>query len=130
MKNKIWFGPILLLAATLLTACAEENKTENTEETTHHAGMDHSSTGEIPEGLKNADNPTYKVGSRAIIEGDHMEGMRGAEATIAGAYDTVAYVVSYTPTNGGEVVEDHKWVIQEEIEGAKEELLNQVPKSR
>ncbi|MGM0852818.1 MAG: YdhK family protein [Bacillota bacterium] len=86
-----------------------------------HGDMNHSSSGEIPEGLKEAANPTYSVGSKATLKDDHMEGMKGAEATIAGAYDTFVYTVTYTPTTGGKKVEDHKWVIHEEIEDHGEE---------
>lgn len=85
--------------------------------------MDHSSSGEVPVGLKVSENPTYKVGSKVIIHANHMEGMDGAEATVVGAYDTTAYVVSYTPTTGGEMVKNHKWVIQEEIKNAGAETL-------
>lgn len=83
-------------------------------------GMDHSGDGEIPEGLEEAQNPTYPVGSEAIINAEHMEGMNGAEATIVGAYSTTVYSVTYTPTTGGEKVEDHKWVIHQELENADE----------
>ena len=89
-----------------------------------HSNMDMSSSGEVPEGLKAADNPTYPVGSKAIIQSDHMEGMKGAEATIVGAYDTTVYTVSYTPTTGGERVENHKWVIHEELIDAGEAPLD------
>lgn len=41
--------------------------------------------------------------------------MNGATATIVGAYTTTAYTVSYTPTTGEEKVNNHKWVIHEEI---------------
>jgi CheY-like chemotaxis protein len=89
---------------------------EDTEHSgTDHSGMDHSGSGELPEGLKEAENPKYPVGSKAIITDAHMPGMKGAEATISGAYDTTVYTVSYTPTNGGERVENHKWVIHEEL---------------
>jgi hypothetical protein len=138
--------PVLLsLLASLflvLGACANDNDSNNedtankedTKETENeesgkdmegmdHSDMDHSSSGEVPEDLKAAENPTYKVGSKAIIETGHMEGMKGAEATIVGAYDTTAYAISYTPTNGGERVENHKWVIHEEIPDAGEEPL-------
>src|SRR5699024_8706730 len=103
----------------------EENENNaNMDSTTHESmDMDHSSSGEVPKDLKVAENPTYKVGSKAIIETDHMEGMKGAEATIVGAYDTNAYVISYTPTTGGERVVNHKWVIQEEIADAGEKML-------
>ncbi|WP_235001564.1 YdhK family protein [Halobacillus sp. Marseille-P3879] len=84
-----------------------------------------SSTGEIPEGLQEAENPTYKVGSRATIEAEHMgmESMSGAEATIVGAFETTAYTVTYYPTTGGEPVENHKWVIHEELEDPSEAPL-------
>ncbi|ARK26209.1 hypothetical protein SporoP37_06945 [Sporosarcina sp. P37] len=85
--------------------------------------MEHASDGEVPEGLQTAEDPAFPVGSKAVIETDHMPGMKGAEATIVGAYDTVAYVITYTPADGGEKVKDHKWVVHEEIEGAGEEVF-------
>ncbi|ALC83026.1 MULTISPECIES: YdhK family protein [Bacillus] len=130
---------ILSLIATLfliLGACANANdeNTKNNEHAEHgektediegmdHDNMNHSSSGEVPEGLKEAENPTYKVGSHAIIETDHMAGMKGAEATIVGAYDTTVYTISYTPTTGGDRVENHKWVIHEELQDAGEAPL-------
>ncbi|UKJ83959.1 YdhK family protein (plasmid) [Priestia megaterium] len=83
-----------------------------------HSEMNHSTSGEVPEGLQEAKNPKYEVGSQAVINADHMEGMDGAKATIVGAYDTTVYTVSYTPTTGGEKVTNHKWVIQEELKDA------------
>ncbi len=73
--------------------------------------------------MQEAENPTFEVGSQAIIETDHMEGMKGAEATIVGAYDTTAYAVTYTPTDGGEPVDNHKWVIHAELENPGDEPL-------
>ncbi|MDR6121648.1 hypothetical protein QFZ87_001245 [Bacillus sp. SLBN-46] len=101
----------------------ETKQTEMNHESTGHSSMEHSSSAEVPTGLKEAENPTFKVGSQAIINADHMEGMKGAEATIVGAYDTTAYVVSYKPTTGGEMVKNHKWVIQEEIKNGGKETL-------
>ena len=86
-------------------------------------GMMHDDSGELPDGLKKAENPKYEVGSTAIIQADHMEGMKGAEATIVGAFDTTVYEVSYQPTTGAERVENHKWVTQEEIEEAGESVI-------
>lgn len=83
-----------------------------------HAGMNHSGSGEMATVLKQAANPTYKVGSKVIINADHMPGMKDAEATVTGAFDTTAYTVSYTPTTGGDPVSDHKWVIHEELKDA------------
>ncbi|MCM3389319.1 YdhK family protein [Lysinibacillus fusiformis] len=140
MANKIMMGIISITAALTLSACAGDNNEETTQNTNtqenaqtsetegqmegmDHSTMNHSSDGEIPEGLEEAANPTYPVGSTAIINADHMEGMDGAEATIVGAFDTTVYTVSYTPTNGGEPVTNHKWVIHEELEGVEEQPL-------
>lgn len=122
---------ILLTALSLiLGACSNSNdeageKKENTKsnESTHgaHSNMNHAGSREVPKGLKEADNPKYEVGTQAMIESDHMGGMKGAEATIVGAYDTTVYTISYTPTDGGKKVEKHKWVIHEEIQDAGDE---------
>ncbi|MDN5701231.1 MAG: YdhK family protein [Kocuria sp.] len=72
--------------------------------------------GPPPEGIVEASDPTYPVGSTVTLAADHMPGMQGSEATITGAFDTTAYSVTYTPTDGGEPVVDHKWVVQEELQ--------------
>lgn len=102
----------------------ESNNNEIENESDSHADMDHSSSGEVPKELKSSENPTYEVGSKAIVETDHMEGMKGAEATLVGAYATNAYAISYTPTTGGERVNNHKWVIQEELKDTDNEILD------
>ncbi|WJY27519.1 YdhK family protein [Sporosarcina trichiuri] len=99
---------------------ADENQDAGEQEESGHEGMEHSSDGSIPDGLQEAADPKYPVGSEAIIETDHMPGMKGATATIVGAYGTTAYVITYEPTDGGAKVENHKWVIQEELEDAPE----------
>lgn len=92
-----------------------------------HGGMDHSaeemsSSGEVPSSLETAEEPTYPVGSEAVISADHMPGMDGAVAEISGAFDTTVYTVSYT-TDDGEEIEDHKWVIHEEVETSEDAPL-------
>lgn len=72
--------------------------------------------GEAPAGIADATDPTYPVGTEVTVLADHMEGMKGATGTVTGAYSTTAYAVSYTPTDGGEPVSDHRWVVQEELE--------------
>ncbi|AJK85952.1 hypothetical protein PI85_12780 [Lysinibacillus sp. A1] len=133
MEKKIIMSLVTIVAALMLSACTgNTNKKESQQEmqTNEMAekdmeGMDHSemnpSSNELPEGLKEAENPKFGVGTKAIIHADHMKGMDGAEATIVGAYDTIVYTISYAPTNGGNRVTNHKWVIQEEIEGAGSE---------
>ncbi|MTT31369.1 DUF1541 domain-containing protein [Terrilactibacillus sp. BCM23-1] len=112
---------VLLLA---LTACSTNDDQRNHSEsktTTTHSHLHSSAT--VPKGLKVAKDPKYKVGSEVIIHADHMKGMKGATATIVGAYDTTAYAVSYTPTNGGKRVTNHKWVIQEELKNVGDKTL-------
>lgn len=134
LKSRSKMSMMLMLLATLLFvlgACSTnkvntESKestqstetTENTDDSVTSNINNESDSGEVPEGLKEAESPTYEVGSHAYIEADHMEGMQGAKAMIVGAYDTTAYEISYTPTNGGEKVENYKWVIQEELQDA------------
>lgn len=134
--EKRWKPLILVALASLiliLGACGNTKSTnpdnkENTEATGNmdgmdHGSMNHSGSGEIPEGLRAAENPTYAVRNQAIMESDHMPGMKGAKATIVGAYDTAVYTISYTPTSGGPEVKDHKWVIHEELKDAGKEPL-------
>lgn len=131
ISKKMMIGFLILLSSLLLVACSNGNNRKSNSSTDHNnmkmsdsdKGMDmdmeHSdNSGEVPAGLKVAKNPKYKVGSHVIIHADHMKGMDGAKATVVGAYDTTVYSVSYTPTTGGEKVNNHKWVIQEEIKGA------------
>ena len=87
-------------------------------------GMEHPMDGgPAPEGIETAASPTYPVGTEVTLTADHMEGMDGANATIAGAYDTYTYAVDFTPSAGGEPVKDHKWVVQQEIKDAGDERL-------
>ena len=153
MKNRKIYLMVATLATTLtLAACGtgnEETDTASSESSSStsmnmddssmmmssdssmmssESGMDmesmmHDDSGELPDGLKKAENPKYEVGSTAIIQADHMEGMKGAEATIVGAFDTTVYEVSYQPTTGAERVENHKWVTQEEIEEVGESVI-------
>lgn len=88
------------------------------------AGHQHNPDGgPPPQGIEEAADPTYPVGSTVILTADHMPGMAGTEATISGAFDTTAYSVSFTPTTGGEPVTDHKWVAHEELEDPGEAPL-------
>lgn len=87
-------------------------------------GMDHPMDGRAaPAGIEDAASSKFPVGTEVTLTADHMEGMDGAKATIAGAYDTYTYAVNFTPTTGGEPVKDHKWVVQEEIKDAGDQRL-------
>ncbi|MBX0359399.1 YdhK family protein [Halobacillus sp. Nhm2S1] len=92
-------------------------------------GHNMSSDGDVPEGLQAAESPAYKEGDQVIIEAEHAEGhepiMKGAEATVTGAFDTTAYAISFTPTTGGDPVTNHKWVIHEELKNAENAPLSE-----
>ena len=134
MKQRKMLMSLFSLSATvLLAACSTDTNTEEDSVGSESVSMEsmveessssssegmgdmvHDDSGVIPEGLMEAENPTYKLGDTVIMQAGHMEGMEGAEATIVGAFDTTAYEVSYDPTNGDPRVENHQWVIQEEI---------------
>lgn len=87
-----------------------------------HGGMVHDDSGELPKGLKPAKSPLYEVGEMVTIQNGHMPGMKGSTAQIVGVFEPTAYEVTYQPTNGGEVVDNHRWVIQEEITEAKDQV--------
>ena len=133
IRRKIVLSLFSLSATVLLAACSTDTTTEEASVGSESVSMEsmseessasssegmgdmvHDDSGVIPEGLMEAQNPSYKVGDSVLMQAGHMEGMKGAEATIVGAFDTVAYEVSYDPTNGDPRVENHQWVIQEEI---------------
>lgn len=84
-----------------------------------HRDMVHDESGEIPKGLKRAENPTYPKGSEVIIQAEHMPGMPGANATIDSAENTIVYMITYTDTETGQSVENHKWLIEDELSPAE-----------
>ena len=125
--------------ALVLAGCAsgaDDNQQTDPSATEEHQGhggnnaesgdeeMEHPMDGgPAPEGIAEASEPTYPVGTEVQLTADHMEGMEGATATISGAFDTYTYSVNYTPAGGGDPVADHKWVVQEEIEDAGDARL-------
>ena len=137
-QRKLLMSLFSLSAAALLAACSTDTNTEEDSVGSESVSMEsmveessssssegmgdmvHDDSGVIPDGLMEAENPTYKVEESVIMQAGHMEGMEGAEATIVGAFDTIVYEVSYDPTNGDPRVENHQWVIQEEIAETKD----------
>ena len=91
MKRRKLLGVFTMAAAITLSGCAagdgdeaapNTNQANNAEEESHdgghgdHSGMDMSGSGEVPEGLKEKENPTFEVGSTATITDAHMPGMK------------------------------------------------------
>lgn len=124
----------VLFGALVLTGCSSESdggREPAASETgdAHgdhgsHGGMDHPMDGgPVPEGMTETTDPSHPIGSVVTLTADHMAGMDGATATIVGAYDTYTYAVDVTPTTGGPTLENHKWVVQEEIRDAGADRL-------
>ena len=93
-----------------LGACSNQSESNNSKSTNEEStstassemnsmeGMNHE--GMVPSSMKDAANPKFPVGSNVILLGDHMEGMKGANAQVVGAFDTTMYEVSYEPKLG------------------------------
>ncbi|MHA8262190.1 YdhK family protein [Lactobacillaceae bacterium Melli_B3] len=79
--------------------------------------------GKAPKGLKADKNAKYKVGSKVMINANHMSGMKGAMATVTGVYKTKLYTIDYQPTNGGSEVKNHKFLVSKEIKAANKGTL-------
>lgn len=122
-KKLILLGVVTMI---ILSGCGDKASKPTSTSMAPSDNMNHTnhiSSSEIPQGLKTAKNPTYPIGSKAFIQADHMPGMKGAAATIVGAYETTAYAVTFTPTTGGKPMSNHKWVIQEEIKNPGDKPL-------
>ena len=131
------FAAVVVTGAIVLAGCTDSGSDEGqtsggsaaaeTSEASDgggHGGMEHPMDGgPAPEGMAPAEDPEFPVGTEVTLTADHMEGMEGATATISGAFDTTTYAVSFTPTDGGEPVTDHKWVVHEELENPGEAPL-------
>jgi hypothetical protein len=69
----------------------------------------------IQEEIENVEDKIYEPGAEVVLEANHMEGMKDAEATIVSSEKTTVYMVNYTPTYGGEEQKYHKWVTESEL---------------
>jgi hypothetical protein len=116
--KKLTAAAISILFLLAVTACSSNKDDDINANPFAEEEHSHTRTAELPDGLMEAANAKYMEGSNVKIKANHMKGMNGAKATVLGAYDTTAYVVSYTPTTGGAKVTNHKWVIQEEMKDA------------
>ncbi|AJD90340.1 hypothetical protein JMA_10230 [Jeotgalibacillus malaysiensis] len=117
----------VMSAVVVMSGCAgTEESTENEIVETAEDGsstpqpneafsdIDVSGDGEIPDGLETAEDPAFAEGDTVTINASHFGGMEGAEGTIVGAYTSNAYSISYEPSDGGDMVEDYQWIIDEE----------------
>jgi Protein of unknown function (DUF1541) len=132
MIKKIIIFSFFVATTVVISACSINSDTHSNAMNNHqdmnmdHSNqhMDHAHAGQLPSGMKNASNPKYALGESVTIKDGHMPGMKDAQATIVGAYDTTVYTVTYAPTTGGEKVTHHKWIVQEEILNAVQTPYN------
>ncbi|MDK9857880.1 DUF1541 domain-containing protein [Staphylococcus equorum] len=119
MIKKLSF--IILASGLVLSACSNGSGEEkDSKDQKHEEHMEHKSENKVPEDMESTEESKFKKDDEVTITAGHMSGMKNAEATVKGAYETYAYVVSYTPTNGIEKVSNHKWVVNEEVADAPE----------
>ncbi|MCE5048400.1 DUF1541 domain-containing protein [Staphylococcus equorum subsp. linens] len=119
MIKKLSF--IILASGLVLSACSNGSGEEkDSKDQKHEEHMEHKSENKVPEDMESTEESKFKKDDEVTITAGHMSGMKNAEATVKGAYETYAYVVSYTPTNGVEKVSNHKWVVNEEVADAPE----------
>ena len=143
MDSKLLLVTMTLLSVLLLSACGWGDKDEEEpaeagaditnnldgsdklsgEEETEAINETALSLEDITADLKESENPKFPVGSTAVVNASHTDGMEGAMATIKAAYDTTVYSVSYTPTNGDPFEENHKWFVEGEITAVGEKEL-------
>jgi len=79
------------------------------------AGHQHNPDGgPAPEGIVEATDPTYPVGSAVTLTAAHMAGMKGAEATIESSIDETVYMVDVEAH--GMKMTNHKWGVESEVQ--------------
>ena len=70
----------------------------------------------VQEEIKDAGDQRLADGTEVTLEAEHMEGMKGAQATIASSTDETVYMVDYE--SDGMTMTNHKWVVESEIQPA------------
>src|SRR5699024_148326 len=118
MIKKLFF--MILGSLLILSACSNnDEKDKDTNDQKSESHMKHNDESKVPEDMKSTNEGEFKVGDKVTITAGHMPGMKGAEATVKGAYKTYAYVVSYKHTNVNKKVNNQKYILKEEIKDAR-----------
>lgn len=76
-----------------------------------------------------AKDPVFKVGDVVTINADHMPNMKGAIGQVVAVYGN-AYEVNYWPTDGGDEVKNHKWLVGSEMELSTEDYPTENPNEK
>ncbi|KWW43102.1 hypothetical protein AU359_00082 [Micrococcus luteus] len=70
----------------------------------------------VQQEIKDAGEERLADGTEVTLEAEHMEGMKGAKATIASSTEETVYMVDYD--SDGMTMTNHKWVVESEIKPA------------
>ncbi|MBN6750376.1 YdhK family protein [Micrococcus luteus] len=70
----------------------------------------------VQQEIKDAGEERLADGTEVTLEAAHMEGMKGAKATIASSTEETVYMVDYD--SDGMTMTNHKWVVESEIKPA------------
>lgn len=71
----------------------------------------------VHEEFVNPGDAPLPIGATAVMQAEHMTGMQGAEATIAGATSETVYMVDLEAD--GMTMTNHKWVVESEVQPAR-----------
>lgn len=125
LKRLVQFLCTAVVMLILVVGCSSTSSQNKNSSSHSHSSekmeMHKHSNSKKVSGLKKAKHPKYAIGTKVKLSADHMEGMKGAAATIVNAYDSKLYAVNYKSTTDKKVVKDHKWVTNDEIEGNRKE---------
>ena len=70
----------------------------------------------VQQEIKDAGDERLADGTEVTLEAEHMEGMKGAKATIASSTEETVYMVDYE--SDGMTMTNHKWVVESELKPA------------
>lgn len=78
----------------------------------------YSTFGYVTAGSREAENATFPVGTEVILAHEHFPGAAGSQALVTGAFDEIAYAVSFQPGAAGFPFEyAHRWIMHTELWG-------------
>ena len=82
-------------------------KDKDTNDQKSESHMKHNDESKVPEDMTSTNEGEFKVGDKVTITAGHMPGMKGAEATVKGAYKT--------SKDNGKIIKNHKWMTGNEL---------------
>ena len=94
-------------------------KDKDTNDQKSESHMKHNDESKVPEDMTSTNEGEFKVGDKVTITAGHMPGMKGATATVDSAEKTNVYMVTYTDTETGKEIKNHKWMSEDELSKAE-----------